>query len=125
LEQTIKASEIPTLSILFVSFALNEADPTSVAGAGKAANFITVAEQYRDQLNELIDTLGSPIPISFVALSPTTSKSPSLLTMLSYSMRGNCVLEGIKISRMGYPNRLKYTTFLERYYLLAEHVPRC
>jgi len=35
----------------------------------------------------------------------------------------NGVLEGIKISRMGFPNRMIYREFHKRYYLLASDVP--
>jgi len=37
-------------------------------------------------------------------------------------LRCNGVLEGIKISRKGYPNRMKFADFLKMYYLLADNV---
>ena len=39
-------------------------------------------------------------------------------------LRCNGVLQGINITRMGWPNRVKYDEFLKRYYLLANGVPR-
>jgi myosin heavy subunit len=70
---------------LFVAFALNEADPTSGAGTrkassrlGKSANFITVAGQYRDQLNNLLETLGSTYP-HFIQCIITNHKQQPLV----------------------------------------------
>jgi myosin heavy subunit len=133
LEQTIKSSEIPSLSKLFMQFALNEADPTSNTGTGKqssrtgkSASFITVASQYRDQLNDLLDTLGATYPHFIRCIIPNHKQEALKIddAVVLDQLRCNGVLEGIKISRMGYPNRLKYPAFLKRYYILAEHVPR-
>jgi myosin heavy subunit len=129
LEQVIKGSSIPTLAKLFVQFALNEADASGApapAQSKKGAAFITVAAQYREQLNELMDTLGSTYPHFIRCIIPNHKQEPLVIDdiIVLDQLRCNGVLEGIKISRMGYPNRLKYAQFLKRYYLLVESVPR-
>ncbi len=109
---------------------------TALEAAGKkaaqskgGASFLTVASAYKDQLADLMDTLRATEPNFIRCLIPNLQKKQQSLNaeLILEQLACNGVLEGIRISRKGYPNRLKYPEFVKRYYLLhpALKVSRC
>ena len=71
-------------------------------------------------------TLNSTDPHFVRCIIPNYKKRPGQLesdTVLE-QLRCNGVLEGIRITRKGYPNRIVYSEFLKRYYLLIDGIPR-
>ena len=57
---------------------------------------------------------------------PNRAKRPGAIeseTVLE-QLRCNGVLEGIRITRKGFPNRVAYAEFLQRYYLLVPNLAR-
>jgi len=93
---------------------------------GKGVNFVTVANQYKEQLQKLIDKLYSTSPHFIRCIIPNNEKKPGILEdqIVLDQLRCNGVLEGIRITRKGFPNRIIYAEFLKRYYLLGTKIPR-
>jgi len=78
----------------------------------------------RGQLDELLNTLKKTHPHFIRCIIPNHEKTGAFLndTIVIDQLRCNGVLEGIKISRKGYPNRMKFADFLKMYYLLGDGV---
>uniref|UniRef100_A0A8C4TC04 Myosin-16 n=1 Tax=Erpetoichthys calabaricus TaxID=27687 RepID=A0A8C4TC04_ERPCA len=92
-----------SMSLLAILFKEEEA----AAGAKKqkkGSSFQTVSAFYREQLNKLMTTLRS-------------TQSGEVITG-NITLACNGVLEGIRICRKGFPNRLQYPEFKQRYYVL-------
>jgi len=92
----------------------------------RGGSLTTVAQQYKGQLNDLMDTLQKTNPHFIRCIIPNHKKVPLEIDdeIVLEQLRCNGVLQGIKISRDGYPNRLKYQVFLKRYYLLGNDIPK-
>merc|ERR1719494_1723586 len=92
-------------------------------GGGKkkgAGGFKTVSSGYRDQLNNLMKTLNSTSPHFIRCIVPNETKSPGVVdaALVMHQLTCNGVLEGIRICRKGFPNRLQYPDFKHRYKIL-------
>merc|ERR1711936_1016021 len=85
-------------------------------GGGK-----TVSSFYKTQLDDLMKTLYATDPAFIRCVVPNTHKIPggveSGLVMHQYQCNG--VLAGIAICRAGFPNKVMYPEFKERYNILA------
>jgi len=119
ISDVVKGSRNKVLSGFFEKFQLG-----GVQGSSKSAAFITIANQYRGQLDELMNTLKKTHPHFIRCIIPNHDKTGSYLndTIVIEQLRCNGVLEGIVISRKGYPNRMKFADFLKMYYLLGDGV---
>ncbi|XP_063904238.1 myosin heavy chain, muscle isoform X4 [Zophobas morio] len=97
------------------------------AGGGKGAKrtkgsgFQTVSSLYREQLNNLMTTLRSTQPHFVRCIIPNELKQPGLIDshLVMHQLTCNGVLEGIRICRKGFPNRMVYPDFKLRYKILA------
>jgi len=124
LQTCMKRSEIALIAFLF------ENNITGIGEVGqqrgKGVNFVTVANQYKEQLQKLIDKLYSTSPHFIRCIIPNNEKKPGILEdqIVLDQLRCNGVLEGIRITRKGFPNRIIYAEFLKRYYLLGTKIPR-
>ncbi|KAL6073936.1 Myosin-2 heavy chain, non muscle [Balamuthia mandrillaris] len=104
--------------------AQEEASTGRSASSGRrgkgGAQFITVANQYQEQLTHLMTTLRSTSPHFIRCILPNLEQRTGYISdkVVLEQLRCNGVLEGIRISRKGWPNRTKYADFLKRYYLL-------
>jgi len=89
--------------------------------AAKMANFKTVCSYFRDQLNNLINMLMSTEPSFIRCIVPNNHKKPGVVDpfLVMHQLTCNGVLEGIRICRKGYPNRIIYNDFRTRYTILA------
>lgn len=131
LENAVAGSKNPVLAKLFVNFALNKPGQSSTAESRsdsskmRGAITVTVGSQYKEQLDSLLDTLGATHPHFIRCIIPNHKKVPGEIDdeIVLDQLACNGVLEGIRISRMGYPNRMPYPVFLKRYYLLADVPP--
>jgi len=141
IEKCVKSSEEFFISNLFQDENLN---PRALVLAKKAitggksrggstggqsrggASFMTVATSYKEQLDDLMDTLRSTYPHFIRCIIPNLKKQPGVLNapLVLEQLACNGVLEGIRISRKGYPNRLYYPEFVKRYYLLDSSIKR-
>ncbi|XP_071512372.1 myosin heavy chain, muscle-like [Panulirus ornatus] len=93
-----------------------------VKGAGKkSGGFKTVSSGYRDQLNNLMKTLNATHPHFIRCIVPNETKSPGVTdaALIMHQLTCNGVLEGIRICRKGFPNRMVYPDFKHRYKILA------
>ncbi|KAK8736475.1 hypothetical protein OTU49_005023 [Cherax quadricarinatus] len=96
------------------------ADPKGGRGQ-KAGGFKTVSSAYRDQLNNLMKTLNATHPHFIRCIVPNETKSPGVIdaALVMHQLTCNGVLEGIRICRKGFPNRIPYKDFRHRYKILA------
>ncbi|XP_068914295.1 myosin heavy chain, muscle isoform X13 [Tenebrio molitor] len=97
------------------------------AGGGKGGKrpkgsaFQTVSSLYREQLNNLMATLRSTQPHFVRCIIPNELKQPGVIDshLVMHQLTCNGVLEGIRICRKGFPNRMVYPDFKLRYMILA------
>ncbi|XP_057380148.2 myosin heavy chain, muscle-like isoform X11 [Daphnia carinata] len=87
----------------------------------KGSGFQTVSALYREQLNNLMSTLRSTAPHFIRCIIPNETKSPGVIDshLVMHQLTCNGVLEGIRICRKGFPNRMVYPDFKHRYMILA------
>ncbi|XP_057380152.2 myosin heavy chain, muscle-like isoform X12 [Daphnia carinata] len=88
---------------------------------GKGGGFATVSSAYREQLNGLMKTLHSTQPHFIRCIIPNEFKQPGVIDshLVMHQLTCNGVLEGIRICRKGFPNRMVYPDFKHRYMILA------
>ncbi|XP_071052212.1 myosin heavy chain, muscle isoform X8 [Onthophagus taurus] len=87
----------------------------------KGSAFQTVSSLYREQLNNLMTTLRSTQPHFVRCIIPNELKQPGVIDshLVMHQLTCNGVLEGIRICRKGFPNRMVYPDFKLRYMILA------
>ncbi|XP_057653552.1 myosin heavy chain, muscle isoform X11 [Diorhabda carinulata] len=87
----------------------------------KGSAFQTVSSLYREQLNNLMTTLRSTQPHFVRCIIPNEMKQPGVIDshLVMHQLTCNGVLEGIRICRKGFPNRMVYPDFKLRYMILA------
>uniref|UniRef100_A0A4W6CJR4 Myosin, heavy chain 7B, cardiac muscle, beta b n=1 Tax=Lates calcarifer TaxID=8187 RepID=A0A4W6CJR4_LATCA len=86
----------------------------------KAASFQTVSQLHKENLNKLMANLRSTQPHFVRCIIPNESKNPGVMDpfLVLHQLRCNGVLEGIRICRKGFPNRILYAEFKQRYRIL-------
>ncbi|XP_041674042.1 myosin heavy chain, muscle isoform X17 [Drosophila eugracilis] len=87
----------------------------------KGGGFATVSSAYKEQLNSLMTTLRSTQPHFVRCIIPNEMKQPGVVDahLVMHQLTCNGVLEGIRICRKGFPNRMVYPDFKMRYMILA------
>ncbi|XP_062142197.1 myosin heavy chain, muscle isoform X33 [Drosophila sulfurigaster albostrigata] len=90
----------------------------------KGGGFATVSSAYKEQLNSLMTTLRSTQPHFVRCIIPNEMKQPGVVDahLVMHQLTCNGVLEGIRICRKGFPNRMIYPDFKMRYMILAPAV---
>ncbi|XP_078392378.1 myosin-7-like [Cetorhinus maximus] len=90
----------------------------------KAASFRTVSQLHKENLNKLMSNLRSTQPHFVRCLIPNETKTPGVMDphLVLQQLRCNGVLEGIRICRIGFPNRIFYGDFKQRYWILNPNV---
>ncbi|GAB0136222.1 hypothetical protein EsDP_00004533 [Epichloe bromicola] len=91
----------------------------------KKGLFRTVAQRHKEQLHSLMNQLHSTHPHFVRCILPNHKKRPKQFNNLLVldQLRCNGVLEGIRIARTGFPNRLPFTEFRQRYEVLCSNMP--
>merc|ERR1712066_854597 len=86
----------------------------------KGASFITVSFLHRESLGRLMTNLHATHPHFVRCIVPNEHKNPGEVDphLILHQLRCNGVLEGIRICRKGYPNRMYYPDFKQRYKIL-------
>lgn len=94
---------------------------TATKKKGKSASFMTVSMMYRESLNNLMNMLYQTHPHFIRCIIPNEKKTSGLIdsALVLNQLTCNGVLEGIRICRKGYPNRMLYPDFKHRYAILA------
>ncbi|KAI1884621.1 hypothetical protein AGOR_G00228270 [Albula goreensis] len=113
-------SSMPLLGALFKE----EEAAAGTKKQKKGASFQTVSAFYREQLNKLMTTLRSTAPHFVRCIVPNEFKQSGVCDahLVLHQLACNGVLEGIRICRKGFPNRLQYPEFKQRYYVLNPNV---
>ncbi|XP_010836860.1 PREDICTED: myosin-15 [Bison bison bison] len=90
----------------------------------KGASFQMVASLHKENLNKLMTKLKSTAPHFVRCINPNVNKTPGVMDpyLVLQQLRCNGVLEGITICREGFPHRLLYADFKQRYYILNPRV---
>uniref|UniRef100_A0A8C8SU99 Myosin heavy chain 4 n=1 Tax=Pelusios castaneus TaxID=367368 RepID=A0A8C8SU99_9SAUR len=95
-------------------------------GKKKGSSFQTVSALFRENLNKLMSNLRSTHPHFVRCLIPNETKTPGAMEheLVLHQLRCNGVLEGIRICRKGFPSRIIYADFKQRYKVLnASAIP--
>uniref|UniRef100_A0A8C4TPF8 Myosin heavy chain, fast skeletal muscle n=1 Tax=Erpetoichthys calabaricus TaxID=27687 RepID=A0A8C4TPF8_ERPCA len=95
-------------------------------GKKKGSSFQTVSALFRENLNKLMSNLRSTHPHFVRCLIPNETKTPGTMEnhLVIHQLRCNGVLEGIRICRKGFPSRILYGDFKQRYKVLnASAIP--
>ena len=106
------------------------ADPDEESGIMrsrvKKGLFRTVAQRHKEQLSNLMGQLHSTHPHFVRCILPNHKKRPKLFSapLVLDQLRCNGVLEGIRIARTGFPNRLPFSEFRQRYEVLCRNIPK-
>uniref|UniRef100_A0A8C4YIF2 Myosin heavy chain 11 n=1 Tax=Gopherus evgoodei TaxID=1825980 RepID=A0A8C4YIF2_9SAUR len=89
----------------------------------KKGMFRTVGQLYKEQLTKLMTTLRNTNPNFVRCIIPNHEKRAGKLDahLVLEQLRCNGVLEGIRICRQGFPNRIVFQEFRQRYEILASN----
>ncbi|KAG7244615.1 hypothetical protein INR49_029634, partial [Caranx melampygus] len=124
--QLYQKSSVKLLAYLYASHASAEAESGGgkKAGKKKGGSFQTVSALFRENLGKLMTNLRSTHPHFVRCLIPNESKTPGLMEnfLVIHQLRCNGVLEGIRICRKGFPSRILYGDFKQRYKVLNASV---
>uniref|UniRef100_A0AAR2L9U2 Myosin motor domain-containing protein n=1 Tax=Pygocentrus nattereri TaxID=42514 RepID=A0AAR2L9U2_PYGNA len=109
------------LSFLYASHSSSDG---MKGGKKKGGSFQTVSALFRENLGKLMTNLRSTHPHFVRCLIPNESKTPGLMEnfLVIHQLRCNGVLEGIRICRKGFPSRILYGDFKQRYKVLNASV---
>merc|ERR1719322_93162 len=117
--ETLQASSDAMVSLLFQP-------PPEPAGGGKkkskkGAAFQTISNAHKESLGRLMTTLYSTHPHFVRCIIPNEKKTPGLVdsALVMHQLQCNGVLEGIRICQKGFPNRMIFAEFKQRYSILA------
>merc|ERR1711881_157378 len=106
---------LPLLAQLYADY-----DPDK-AGKRKGSAFQTVSFRHKEQLKGLLATLMSTSPHFVRCIIPNENKAAGETDgqLVLHQLRCNGVLEGIRICRKGFPSRMLFADFKQRYQILA------
>lgn len=111
---------------LFADCSEADDDVGSVRSRVKKGLFRTVAQRHKENLSSLMAQLHSTHPHFVRCILPNHKKKPKQFqaTLVLDQLRCNGVLEGIRIARTGFPNRLPFSEFRQRYEVLCRDMPK-
>ncbi|KNC52904.1 Myh9 protein [Thecamonas trahens ATCC 50062] len=114
-------SSIEFVGDLFADLHPDREGARSVKRGKKARARPTIAANHKSQLLALMTTLRSTTPHFIRCIKPNEEKRPGHIDahMVLDQLRCNGVLEGIRICRKGFPNRVPFAEFRDRYKILA------
>uniref|UniRef100_A0A8D0GLT8 Uncharacterized protein n=1 Tax=Sphenodon punctatus TaxID=8508 RepID=A0A8D0GLT8_SPHPU len=127
--QLYQKSSVKLLSFLYSTYAATEGGDSGASKKGakkKGGSFQTVSAVFRENLNKLMTNLRSTHPHFVRCLIPNETKTPGTMDhhLVMHQLRCNGVLEGIRICRKGFPSRILYADFKQRYKILnASAIP--
>uniref|UniRef100_A0A8C4IDQ4 Myosin-11 n=1 Tax=Dicentrarchus labrax TaxID=13489 RepID=A0A8C4IDQ4_DICLA len=100
---------------------LTKMSESSVPTKSKKGMFRTVGQLYKESLGKLMTTLHNTQPNFVRCIIPNHEKRAGKMdsNLVLEQLRCNGVLEGIRICRQGFPNRIVFQEFRQRYEILA------
>nr|XP_020641586.1 myosin heavy chain, skeletal muscle-like [Pogona vitticeps] len=119
-------SSMKTLALLFADRPADAEGSGKKAAKKKGSSFQTVSALFRENLNKLMTNLRSTHPHFVRCIIPNETKTPGAMDheLVLHQLRCNGVLEGIRICRKGFPSRIIYGDFKQRYKVLnASAIP--
>ncbi|KAK7434178.1 class II myosin [Stygiomarasmius scandens] len=132
LTRVLASSSERYVSSLFSDYADAPIPPSGAGGAQPAFSFgkkrgikkgafRTVGQRHKEQLASLMAQLQATQPHFVRCIVPNANKKPGRVDvpLVLDQLRCNGVLEGIRIARLGYPNRLPFVEFRQRYEVLT------
>lgn len=101
-------------------FSNDEDEASRPQQAKKGGRVKTASVKHKEQLNNLMEQLGSTEPHFVRCILPNLFKKSNRFdkNLVLHQLRCNGVLEGIRITRAGYPNKLPFEEFFGRYSIL-------
>uniref|UniRef100_A0A7N6BTJ5 Myosin heavy chain 6 n=1 Tax=Anabas testudineus TaxID=64144 RepID=A0A7N6BTJ5_ANATE len=113
-------STLKLLSTLFANYSGADSGGKGGGTKKKGSSFQTVSALHRENLNKLMTNLRSTHPHFVRCIIPNETKTPGAMEnpLVMHQLRCNGVLEGIRICRKGFPNRILYGDFKQRYRIL-------
>jgi myosin protein heavy chain len=122
----LAASTDKHVATLFIDCADADDDNGATRSRVKKGLFRTVAQRHKEQLSNLMAQLHSTHPHFVRCIIPNHKKRPKQLSapLVLDQLRCNGVLEGIRIARTGFPNRLPFSEFRQRYEVLCRNMPK-
>eukprot|EP00127_Corallochytrium_limacisporum_P004922 Clim_evm66s191 gene=Clim_evmTU66s191 len=93
----------------------------TTARKGKSGTFRTLGQIHKEQLANLMKQLHSCQPHFVRCIIPNEQKKAGVIDpfLVLHQLRCNGVLEGIRICRQGFPNRIMFQEFRQRYEILT------
>lgn len=125
LGKVLASSSERSIASLFEDY--NEIQTSATIGKKrtlKKGAFRTVSQRHKEQLASLMAQLQATQPHFVRCIVPNQLKKPGKvdIPLILDQLRCNGVLEGIRIARLGYPNRLPFLEFRQRYEVLTPGV---
>merc|ERR1719325_317223 len=127
--QYLQASQDPFVCHIWkdaeiVGMAQQAMTDTQFGRVTKRGMFRTVSQLYKEQLSKLMVTLRNTNPNFVRCIIPNHEKRAGKINAILVldQLRCNGVLEGIRICRQGFPNRIPFQEFRQRYELLTPNV---
>ncbi|CAH6792395.1 Myh15 [Phodopus roborovskii] len=90
----------------------------------KGASFQLISSLHKENINKLMTDLKSTAPHFVRCINPNMNKMPGVLDpfLVLQQLRCNGVLEGIRVCREGFPSRMLYDDFKQRYCILNPRI---
>ncbi|XP_062409635.1 myosin heavy chain, fast skeletal muscle-like [Sardina pilchardus] len=122
--QLYQKSGVKLLPVLYPPVIEEAGGGGKKGGKKKGGSMQTVSSQFRENLGKLMTNLRSTHPHFVRCLIPNEIKKPGYMQnfLVIHQLRCNGVLEGIRICRKGFPSRILYADFKQRYKVLNASV---
>uniref|UniRef100_A0A8P4G289 Myosin motor domain-containing protein n=3 Tax=Dicentrarchus labrax TaxID=13489 RepID=A0A8P4G289_DICLA len=122
--QLYQKASLKLLAFLYITYSASDDNTGKKAAKKKGSSFQTVSALFRENLGKLMTNLKSTHPHFVRCLIPNETKTPGIMEhhLVIHQLRCNGVLEGIRICRKGFPSRILYGDFKQRYKVLNASV---
>merc|ERR1712061_593369 len=117
----LKRSSCELMKVLWADHPGQSAPPDEGKKKKKKGGGKTVSSVYLVQLAELMGTLNITEPHFIRCIVPNTHKKPleTECPLIMHQLTCNGVLEGIRVCMLGFPNRIRYCDYKQRYMILG------